>query len=80
MPEAVLSPDLRAIADAARLIVRGYAFTPREDGFIDILDLRHPDSAMVVTPDGELVETNMDPVEQALLADLCRRNLPLLRG
>lgn len=75
-----LAPSLRAIADAAQLIVRDYAFTLREDGLVDILDLRHPDSAMVVTLAGELVETNMDPVEQTLVADLCRRNLPLLRG
>ena len=75
-----LAPSLRSIADAAQLIVRDYAFTLREDGLVDILDLRHPDSAMVVTLSGELVETNMDPVEQALVADLCRRNLPLLRG
>ena len=78
MPD--LAPPLRRIADRAKLIVRGYAFTPRRDGLVDILDLGHPDSAMVVTADGELVETNMDPVEQALVADLCRRNLPLLRG
>ncbi len=78
MPD--LSPALRRIADDAQLIVRGYAFTLRDDGLVDILDLHHPDSAMVVTLDGELIETNMDPLEQTLVTDLCRRNLPLLRS
>ncbi len=45
--------DIISIADNAKIIVNGYAFTEREDGFISILNLYHPDCAMVVNKAGE---------------------------
>lgn len=71
--------DWQAVADKAELIVKGYAFTRRDDGFIGILNLEHPDCAMVVNDAGEMIETNMDQIEQALVRDLCRRNLQFMR-
>lgn len=46
--------ELDNIADNADIIVSGYAFTKRNDGFISILNINHPDCAMVVSKNGEI--------------------------
>ena len=58
MPEK----ELNALAEKANFIVSGYAFTKRADGFVSILNLDHPECAMVVNMDGEMIETNMDEI------------------
>ncbi len=58
--------ELKIIADNADMIVKWYAFT-RKEGFISILNLKHPDHAMVISNQGKMLETNMDPIEQALV-------------
>lgn len=50
------SIDVQRIADNAELIVRGYSFTRREDGFFSILNLNHPDCAMVIDHNGEMID------------------------
>ena len=70
--------ELQAIAEKAKFIVSGYAFSRREDGFISILNLEHPDSAMVVNDELEIIETNMDGIEQRIVLDLCKRNLQFM--
>ncbi len=70
--------EISEIAEKANFIVSGYAFTEREDGFISILNLEHPDCAMVVDRNAEIVETNMDQIEQQIVLDLCERNLQFL--
>ena len=70
--------DIEKLAENARSIVSGYAFSPLQDGFISILNLKHPDSAMIVTSDGEIVETNMDQIEQKIVTDLCKKNLQFM--
>ena len=67
--------EVQEIADKAKLIVNGYAFSEMDDGFVSILNLNHPDCAMVVKHDGEIIETNMDPIEQQIVLTLCRKNL-----
>ena len=74
MPEK----ELQKIADNANFIVSGYAFTQRDDGFVSILNLDHPECAMVVSKDGEIIETNMDPIEQKMVLDVCKRNLQFM--
>lgn len=74
-----MSDDMiKQIADSANFIVNGYAFTERKDGFVSILNLNHPDCAMVVNRNSEIIETNMDPIEQKIVVDLSRRNLQFL--
>ncbi|MBQ7719352.1 MAG: hypothetical protein IJT56_02110 [Clostridia bacterium] len=74
-----MSDDMiKQIADSANFIVSGYAFTERKDGFVSILNLNHPDCAMVVNRNSEIIETNMDPIEQKIVVDLSRRNLQFL--
>lgn len=70
--------DIITIAENANIIVNGYAFTERNDGFVSILNLYHPDCAMVVNKTGEIIETNMDPIEQQIVLDLCKKNLQFM--
>ena len=74
MPEK----EVLKVAEKAKMIVNGYAFSGPEDGLISILNLNHPDCAMVVKRDGEVIETNMDPIEQQIVLELCRKNLQFM--
>ena len=70
--------DVDLVAENAKFIVDGYAFSGREDGLISIIDLNHPDCAMVVNSDAEMIETNMDPIEQHIVLNLCKKNLQFM--
>ena len=70
--------ELSEIADKAALIVKGYAFTAGERGLVSILNLFHPDCAMVVNDECEIIATNMDEIEQGIVLDLFKRNLQFL--
>ena len=74
MPEK----ELQKIAENAKIIVNGYAFSKRDDGFISILNLDHPDCAMVISKELEIIETNMDEIEQGIVLSLAKRNLIFL--
>ena len=65
--------ELKEIADSADMIIKGYAFT-RSGDLIRILNLNDGESAMVITPDGTMVESNMDEIEQALLQSIWKRD------
>ena len=69
-------PDekIQKIAEQAKMIVDGYAFIEKENGMISILNLDHPDCAMVITSEGDLVETNMDEIEQHIVQNIYSRN------
>ena len=43
-----------------------------------ILNLNHPHFAMVVNKDCEMIATNMDPIEQKIVLDLCKRNMQFM--
>ena len=58
--------ELKQIADKADMIVKWYAFT-RKGKFISVLNLKHPDHAMLISEEGKMLETNMDPIEQAMV-------------
>lgn len=70
--------ELIDIAENAKMIVNGYAFSLDEDGFVRILNLEHPDSAMVVNMEGELINSNMDAIEQKIVMELCKKNLKFM--
>ena len=74
MPEK----ELQKIAENAKIIVNGYAFSKRDDGFISILNLDHPDCAMVISKELEIIETNMDEIEQEIVLSLAKRNIAFL--
>ena len=74
----MLDKDIKKVADEAKFIVNGYAFSDRPDGLVSILNLNHSDCAMVVKRDGEIVETNMDQIEQQIVLELCKKNLQFM--
>lgn len=70
--------QIQEIAEMAKIIVSGYAFSIMENGFISILNLEDPSSAMVVNSDAEIIETNMDDIEQKIVLELCAKNLQFM--
>ena len=69
---------IQEIAEEAKMIVNGYAFIINENGMISILNLEHPDCAMVITSEGDLVETNMDEIEQHIVQSIYSRNMQFM--
>ena len=65
--------EIRNIADEADMIIRGYAFT-KKGNFIRIFNTNDGISAMVISPDGSMLETNMDEIEQALVLNIWSRD------
>lgn len=59
---------IREIADRADMIVDGYAFT-REKKQIRILNLNNPEKALVISEDGDVLETTMDDIEIHIVLD-----------
>ena len=39
--------------------------------------MNNPDCAMAVRPDVKIAVTNMDPIEQRIVPELCEKNLQL---
>ncbi len=70
---------LREIANAAAMIVDGYAFTPMGDGNISVLALFGTNNACVIREDGEVLETNMDDIELAIVDKYWQRNRYLMK-
>lgn len=54
--------DIREVANAADMIVNGYAFTRCALGF-RVLNLNNPEKAVVFSENGEVLETTMDDIE-----------------
>ena len=74
----MLSSEIAVIAENAKIIVNGYAFSLNDRGFISIVNIEHPDCAMVVSPDCELIATNMDLIEQKIVLALCNKNMQFM--
>lgn len=55
-------PNVEMIADAADVIIAGYAMIKCEEG-VRVFNLNNQRSAAVFQCDGTLVETNMDDIE-----------------
>lgn len=69
--------EIKKIAESADMIVCGYAFT-RKNGNISVFNLNNAWGAMVISPDGVMLETNMPPVEQTLVLNYWKKNAFLL--
>lgn len=69
MPEK----DIIEIANAANMIVQGYAFT-KKNGNISVLNLNRPTRAMVISQDGKMLESSMDPIEQTIVLKIWERD------
>ena len=65
--------DVKQVADAADMIVNGYAFTHCTEGF-RVLNLNHPDHAVVFSDSGKVLETSMDDIEVRIAGDYLKKN------
>lgn len=65
--------DIQKLADAADIIVQGYAFIDREEG-VSVVNLHKPDHAAYFYND-ELIETTMDDIEAYKVSKLYRDNV-----
>lgn len=65
--------DVQKLADAADIIVQGYAFIDREEG-VSVVNLHKPDHAAYFYND-ELIETTMDDIEAYKVSKLYRDNV-----
>ena len=65
--------DVKQVADAADMIVNGYAFTRCTEGF-RVLSLNHPDHAVVFSDSGKVLETSMDDIEVRIAGDYLKKN------
>lgn len=66
--------EINNIANEALMIVCGYAFTQNEDGFMRVVNLHAPHHALVMTNEGEVLETNMDDIEISIVRKYWNRN------
>lgn len=69
--------DIFKVADEADLIVNGYAFTKCEEGY-RILNLNRPNQAVVLSEDGETLETTMDDIQIQIVKDYYKKNKKFL--
>ena len=65
--------DVLKVADGAEMIVNGYAVTKCEEGY-QFLNLNRPDKAIVLSVDGETLETTMDDIEIQIVKDYYNGN------
>lgn len=74
-----MSNELMAVADAADVIVNGYAFQQKAE-LVFVLNLNKPDSAAVMRLSGEVLETSMDDIELAIVQDYLQKNLKYMEA
>lgn len=65
--------EIIKIADAADMIVAGYAFTADGD-IVRVLNLNNPESAAVIGYHDEIIETTMCDIEVEIVKDIFRRD------
>ena len=65
--------NVMEVADAAQVIVNGYAFTKAGDK-VKVLNLNRPKKAVVLSNRGEILETSMDDVELDIVLEYYKLN------
>lgn len=66
--------DTNTIRSNANMIVCGYAFTKKADGNIQVVQLSQPYHALVLSAEGEVLETSMDDVELDIVMGYWHKN------
>lgn len=66
--------EINRIVEGASMIVGGYAFSKMDDRNIRIVGLNNPNHALVIRPNGEMLETNMDDIELEIVLGYWKRN------
>ena len=72
--------ELLKVSSDADMIVCGYAFTKTEDSNIRVLDLKEPHHALLMSPQGEILETTMNDVELSIVEGNCDKNRKYVEG
>ncbi len=70
---------LLQIVESSSMIVGGYAFTIMSDGNIQALALHGDNHVCIIRDDGEVLETNMDDIELAIVNRYWQRNKQMLK-
>lgn len=65
--------NIREIADAADVIVNGYAYT-KDGENIRVLNLNNPEKSAYLNRAGEVLETSMDDIELEIILDYYKKN------
>lgn len=65
------------IADNAHIIINGYAFTCEGES-IRVLNLSNPSKAVVISKEGNVLETSMDDIEVRIVLDYYENNKEFL--
>lgn len=69
--------DYKTIADAANMIINGYAYT-RDGENIKVLNLNNPEMATVLNNAGEVLETTMCDIEIQIVKDYLMNNIEFM--
>ena len=69
--------EIKTIADNADMIVNGYAFTKCALGY-RVLNLNNTQNSMLISADGETLETTMDDIEIDIVTDYYKNNKNLI--
>lgn len=72
--------ELLKVSSDADMIVCGYAFTKTEDSNIRVLDLKKPHHALLMSPQGEILETTMNDVELSIVEGYWDKNRKYVEG
>ena len=65
--------NILEVADAANVIVNGYAFTKAGEN-VKVLNLNKPEKSAYLNKAGEVLETSMDDIELDIVVDYYQRN------
>lgn len=76
MPEEML----KEIAEKAEMIIAGYAFTRKDQNFVQVLNLYNPREACVLQKDGTMLETTMDDINVLKVQSYYLKNKEFMEG
>lgn len=65
--------NIMEVADAAEVIVNGYAFT-KDGENVRVLNLNNPEKAAYLSQTGEVLETSMDDIELEIVLEYYQKN------
>ena len=66
--------ELLKVSSAADMIVCGYAFSKAENSNIRVIDHKEPHHAILMSAQGEVLETTMDDVELSIVEGYWEKN------
>ena len=73
-------PDVEKIAQGANMIVNGYALTVMGNGWVRVINLNAPDSALVLSEAGDVLETSTDDIEAQIVRGYYFENKEFMGG